>query len=187
MPASTRCGLPTKPCQMLGIQAMALWPSTSGQVRTSRQPKKGSPSFLQTISNNFLAWLRLSSSCGKKNIPMPYSRSLPISRPSSAAAFWKNLSLICVKIPTPSPVLPSASLPARCSRCSTICSASSMVLWLLRPLISTTAPMPQLSCSNCGLYSPAGVLRSVKFSMPCLLLSQYKSNAATHITLRPLG
>ena len=187
MPASTRCGLPTKPCQMLGIQAMALWPSTSGQVGTSRQPKKGSPSFLQTISNNFLAWLRLSSSCGKKNIPMPYSRSLPISRPSSAAAFWKNLSLICVKIPTPSPVLPSASLPARCSRCSTICSASSMVLWLLRPLISTTAPMPQLSCSNCGLYSPAGVLRSVKFSMPCLLLSQCKSNAATHITLRPLG
>ena len=30
---------------MLGMQAMALWPSTSGQVGTSRQPKKGRPSF----------------------------------------------------------------------------------------------------------------------------------------------
>ena len=51
------------------------------------------------------------------------------------------------------------------SRCSTICKASSIVLWVLRPLISTTAPMPQLSCSNRGSYSPAGALRSVKFSI----------------------
>ena len=165
MPASKRDGFPTKPCQMLGMQARALWPSTSGSVGTSRQPKKGRPSFLHTISNSFLAWLRRSSSCGKKNMPTPYSRSRPKVMPSSAAAFWKNVSLICVRMPTPSPVLPSASLPARCSRCSTICSASSMVLWLLRPLISTTAPMPQLSCSKRGSYNPAGALRSVKFSI----------------------
>ena len=85
--------------------------------------------------------------------------------PAAAAAFTKNLWLTCNRMPTPSPVFPSASLPARCSRCSTICSASSSVRWLLRPLISTTAPMPQLSCSNRESYNPAGAVRSVKFSI----------------------
>lgn len=84
---------------------------------------------------------------------------------AAAAAFTKNLWLTCNRMPTPSPVFPSASLPARCSRCSTICSASSSVRWLLRPLISTTAPMPQLSCSNRESYNPAGAVRSVKFSI----------------------
>ena len=33
-------------------------------------------------------------------MPMPYSRSAPRVSPCSAAAFWKNLSLICVRMPT---------------------------------------------------------------------------------------
>ena len=35
--------------------------------------------------------------------------------PRESQAFLKNLWEICTKIPTPSPVLPSASLPALCS------------------------------------------------------------------------
>ena len=72
---------------------------------------------------------------------------------------------------TPSPVLPSASLPARCSSRSTMLKVSSTVWWLLRPLMSTTAPMPQASCSNCGSYRPRVFFCSVKFSIdfPILL------------------
>ena len=84
---------------------------------------------------------------------------------SSSATLEKNLWLICSRMPTPSPVLPSASLPARCSSRSTMDSASSTVWWLLRPLMSTTAPMPQASCSNCGSYRPRVVFCSVKFSI----------------------
>ena len=84
---------------------------------------------------------------------------------SSSATLEKNLWLICSRMPTPSPVLPSASLPARCSSRSTMDSASSTVWWLLRPLMSTTAPIPQASCSNCGSYRPRVVFCSVKFSI----------------------
>src|SRR5699024_8955894 len=85
---------------------------------------------------------------------------------SSSAALEKNLWLICSRMPTPSPVRPSASLPARCSRCSTMVSASLTVWWLLRPWMSTTAPMPQASCSNRGSYRPAGAVRSFQRSIP---------------------
>src|SRR5699024_7304565 len=45
-------------------------------------------------------------------------------------------------------------------------SASLTVWWLLRPWISTTAPMPQASCSNLGSYRPAGAVRSFQRSIP---------------------
>jgi hypothetical protein len=112
-----------------------------------------------------MACARRCSFWGKKNIPTPYSRSLPSRMFSSSATLEKNLWLICSRMPTPSPVLPSASLPARCSSRSTMDSASSTVWWLLRPLMSTTAPMPQASCSNCGSYRPRVVFCSVKFSI----------------------
>ena len=123
-PFSTPSGFFTKPWQITGIQARARLPSTSGQVGTSRQPRNSSPSFSRMISNIFLAWLRRSSSCGKKNMPTPYSRSSPISIPHSAHTREKKRCEICVRMPTPSPVSPLASFPARCSRCSTIFSAS---------------------------------------------------------------
>ena len=82
-----RCGLPTKPCQMLGIQAMALWPSTSGQVGTSRQPKKGRPSFFADDLKQLFGLIALQLILREKNMPMPYSRSFPSVMPSSAAIF----------------------------------------------------------------------------------------------------
>ena len=106
------------------------------------------------ISNIFFACARLISCCGKKNCAMPYSLSSPISNPSFLQAFLKNLWEIWRRIPTPSPVLPSASLPARCSRCSTIFNAFATVSWVFLPLMLTTAPIPQLSCSNSGRYRP---------------------------------
>ena len=107
------------------------------------------------ISNIFFAWFRFSSFCGKKNTPTPYSRSPPNEKPRVEQALEKNLCDICNKIPTPSPVLPSASLPALCSRFSTIFNAFSTVAWDFSPLIFTTAPIPQLSCSKEERYSPS--------------------------------
>ena len=148
MPFSTPAGFLRNACMMQGIHSTALCPSTEGTVGTSRQPKSGSPSFAAMISNIFFACPRCNSSCGKKNVPTPYSRSPPISKPRSFVTFFINLWGICVRIPTPSPVSPSASFPARCSRFSTILSAFSTMARLFLPLIFTQAPIPQLSCSN---------------------------------------
>ena len=68
-------------------------------------------------------------------------------------AFTINLWGTWSSRPTPSPVSPAASFPARCSSFSTIFSAPSTVSWDFRPLMSTTAPMPQASCSKRGLYN----------------------------------
>ena len=155
-----------KHCQMAGMQSRAVLPRISGATGTLRQPRKASPSLRVTSSNSFMARARRCSSWGKKNIPTPYSRSPPMEMFSSSAALEKNLWLICSRMPTPSPVRPSASLPARCSRCSTMVSASLTVWWLLRPWMSTTAPMPQASCSNRGSYRPAGAVRSFQRSIP---------------------
>ena len=140
------------PCMIYGMQSKALCPRTSGTIGTVRHPRNSSPSFSTTISSIFFAWFLSSSSCGKKNIPTPYSLSPPISKPSSFVTLLKKRWEIWSKIPTPSPVFPSASFPARCSNVSTMVSACSTVAWVLIPLIFTTAPIPQLSCSNSGLY-----------------------------------
>ncbi len=103
------------------------------------------PSLATITSNIFLAWLRFRVSWGKKNMPTP-GRAKPASSAALAKKRWES----CTRMPTPSPVSPSASLPARCSSFSTIFSASSTVRWLGRPCMSTTAPMPQASCSNSG-------------------------------------
>ena len=161
MPLDTLAGFLIKHCQMAGIQSRAVLPKISGATGTLRHARKARPSLRVTSSNSFIARARRCSSWGKKNIPTPYSRSPPMEMFSSSATLEKNLWLICSRMPTPSPVLPSASLPARCSRCSTMVSASLTVWWLLRPWISTTAPMPQASCSNLGSYRPAGAVRSL--------------------------
>ena len=172
MPLLTLAGFLMKHCQMEGIQSRAFWPTASGLTGTSRHARNSSPSLRVTSSNSFIACARRCSFWGKKNMPTPYSRSLPKEMFISSATLEKNLWLICNMMPTPSPVLPSASLPARCSRRSTMESASLTVWWLLRPLISTTAPMPQASCSNWGSYRPRGVAFSVNFSIafPILVL-----------------
>lgn len=88
-------------------------------------------------------------------MPTPYSRSSPMEVPSGFVTFLKNLWGIWVRIPTPSPVFPSASFPALCSRFSTILRAFSTLSRLFTPLMLTQAPIPQLSCSNSGLYKGA--------------------------------
>ena len=147
------------------MQDLAAWPKTSGWTGTSRKPRSSKPSFSTMISNIFLAWLRFSSFWGKNNWAMPYSRSSPKAIPSWEQIFLKNRWEIWSRMPTPSPVLPSASFPARCSRFSTILRAFSTVLWLFMPLLFTMAPIPQLSCSNCCRYRPWSSLLSRSFIM----------------------
>ena len=137
-------------CMMHGIHSLALCPRTSGNTGTVRHPRSSRPSFSTMISNIFFAWARLISCCGKKSWATPYSLSPPISKPSFLQTFLKNLWEIWRRIPTPSPVFPSASLPARCSRFSTILRAFATVSCVFFPFILTTAPIPQLSCSNSG-------------------------------------
>ena len=91
MPLFTSLGFFTKPCIIYGIQSTAFLPRTLGKVGTSLQPRNSSPSFSTIISNIFLARFLASSSCGKKNMPIPYSLSLPILIPSGLTAFSKNL------------------------------------------------------------------------------------------------
>ncbi len=150
-PRSTFAGFLTNACMILGMHSTALCPSTAGTHGTSRHPKNTSPSFSTMISNIFFAWFLLSSSCGKKNMPTPYSRSPPSSIPSGFVTLTKKSWQIWTRMPTPSPVFPSASLPALCSRFSTILRAFSTVPRVFVPLILTTAPIPQLSCSNSAL------------------------------------
>ena len=182
MPLLTLAGFLMKHCQMEGMQSRAFWPTASGSTGTLRQARNSSPSLRVTTSNSFMAWARMCSFWGKKNMPTPYSRSLPRRMLRSSATLEKNLWLICSRMPTPSPVLPSASFPARCSSRSTMHKASSTVWWLLRPLMSTTAPMPQASCSNCGSYRPRVCVCSVKFCIvfPILLTLQIVLCRARH-------
>ena len=70
-PRAQSAGRATKHWQMQGMQSRAFWPSTSGWVGTSRQPRKVSPSLAAMISSIFWAWARFSLSAGKKNIPTP--------------------------------------------------------------------------------------------------------------------
>ena len=125
------------------------------------------------ISNIFFAWFRRSSSWGKKTKATPYSRSPPSAMPDAFVTLAKNLCGICVRIPTPSPVLPSASLPALCSRFSTIFRAFVTVARLFSPLIFTQAPIPQLSCSKDSRYK--GAFGTFLFASNIFLsLSSYK-------------
>lgn len=55
------------------------------------------------------------SSSGKKNMPTAYSPSPPRETPASAAQRAKSACGRRVMMPTPSPVVPVASLPARCA------------------------------------------------------------------------
>ena len=144
-------GLSMNTCQIAGMHSRALLPRTSGSDETFLQPKILSPFFLVMISNIDFAWRSSRSLCGKKNMPTPYCLAPGSSTPCSFMILAKNLWGICVRIPTPSPVFPSASLPARCSRFSTMERASLTSLCEGLPSTSMIAPIPQLSCSNCGL------------------------------------
>ena len=153
-PFSTPSGFLIKACTIWGIHSFALCPSTWDIQGLPGIPAV--PAFL--FGNDFKHFLCLSALylilwekqlC---NSVFPFSPNGNVQLLTDLCK--KNLWEICRRIPTPSPVLPSASFPARCSRFSTMHSARSTVWWLLIPLLFTTAPIPQLSCSNVGLYKP---------------------------------
>ena len=56
----------------------------------SLQPRNFKPAFARMISSIFFAWFLFNSSWGKKNIPIPYSRSPPIWIPASRQTLEKN-------------------------------------------------------------------------------------------------
>src|SRR5574337_1866229 len=62
-----------------------------------------------------------------------------------------------MRMPAPSPVFGSAPQAPRCSKFFRIVSDCWMIVWDLRPLISTTKPTPQASCSYAGSYRPCRV------------------------------
>ena len=143
-------------CQMVGMQARALLPSTLAATGTSRQPRKPRPSFCTMTSNIFMAWRRCSSPAGKRTCPRrtPARRAV---RCQGLCRLWQNSGAgpgsRCRRRRR---VLPSASLPARCSRFSTMVSASATTWWLLRPRRSATAPMPAVVVLPRGAVQGAG-------------------------------
>ena len=150
MPFSQFFGFLMNACMMCGMLSSALEPRTDGFTGTSLQPRNSRFSSFRTCSKVFIAFSYFALVCGKKNIPIPYSRLSPIGIFNSFATLEKYVCEICSKMPTPSPVFPSASFPALCSRVSTIFRALSTTLRSVSPFIFTTAPIPQFSCSNRG-------------------------------------
>ena len=83
---------------------------------------------------------------------------------------------ICTRIPAPSPVLLSEPSAPRCAICSRTHSPCSTTEWYLFPLMLTTSPTPQASCSHSGRYNPpSGIVCSLFIGQPDL--------TATNITI----
>jgi hypothetical protein len=68
---------------------------------------------------------------------------------------------IWMEIPAPSPVLGSAPLPPRCSILLSMYNAPLMVSCVGSLVRSTTAPIPQESCSNSCRYNPCSIFISL--------------------------
>ena len=84
-------------------------------------------------------------------MPTAYS---PGSGKSKLHSLEKNLCGISIKIPAPSPVLPSELTAPRCSKQVKILRALWMILLVFTPFKLHIKPAPQFSCSNKGLYKP---------------------------------
>ena len=76
-----------------------------------------------------------------------------LARPAAAApgaTLRRNVSGIWTRMPAPSPVLTSQPHAPRCCRFISTWSACATIACDFRPLMSTTKPTPQASCSCCG-------------------------------------
>src|SRR5262245_45866135 len=83
----------------------------------------------------------------------------------------RNAWGIWIRIPAPSPVLTSHPQAPRCSKFLSTVRAWLTIAWDLRPLMSTTNPTPQASCSWAGSYRPCaagspGVIVDIAFPFP---------------------
>ena len=124
-PRAQSAGRATKHWQMQGMQSRAFWPSTSGWVGTSRQPRKVQPLLGRDDLQHLLGLGPLQARPrGRRTCPRRSPGDRPGRCPSAAAAFTISLWGTWIIRPTPSPVSPAASLPARCSSFSTIFRAS---------------------------------------------------------------
>ena len=137
-------------CLMSGSVANASLPSIDELTGTLRRCINVKPS--RSISSIItLSICDCSFSSFGKNInPVPYfpfsGTGIPCSKINSCG--------ICKRMPAPSPVFPSAPSAPLCRMFSSTFSALSTSSWLLFPLMFTTIPTPQASCSFSGLYSP---------------------------------
>src|SRR5580658_1466905 len=68
---------------------------------------------------------------------------------------------ICMRMPAPSPVLASHPQAPRWFRLTRMVRASRMILWDFFPLMLTTKPTPQESCSYHGSYRPCFIGKQV--------------------------
>src|SRR5256885_7271875 len=91
---------------------------------------------------------------GRNTVPAPYLPRPGSSRPSFAQAAARNACGVCSRMPAPSPVSFSAPVAPRCSRLQRTSSALTTMSCEGRPLMSTTNPKPQESCSSAGSYRP---------------------------------
>ncbi len=139
-----------KTWRMNGSQARAVSPSIPFTVGTVRQPMTCWPSDCTTCSNFCSTARRTVGLRGRKMMPLPYSPAagsgiLALRHTSSlkACGIWMST-------PAPSPVLTSLPQAPRWSRFFSTWIACSRIRWDLCPLMLTTKPTPQASCSNRG-------------------------------------
>ncbi len=143
---------------MSGLRAMNTWrmngsheravsPSMPLWVGTVRQPSTAMPSDCTTCSNFCSTWRRTVGLRGRKMMPLPYWPGAGSGMRALRQTSSLNACGICSSTPAPSPVLTSQPQAPRWSRffstwiacCSTRCD--------LTPLMLTTKPWPQASCS----------------------------------------
>ena len=137
---------------------------------TSRQPKKSCPSRATICSNAFSMSARRAGSGLRNSMPTPYAPGPGNTMPFNRHSFSKKACGNCVRMPAPSPVSGSAPVPPRCARFSSTLSASTTIRCERAPLMFTSMPMPQASCSNCGEYKPCCrgyPVEAFKPSSPC--------------------
>ena len=149
-PRAVFTGRRIKHCVIAGILLRAFSLRISGQTCTSRQNSRPSPLACQDHLQQLPAAHTLERVLREKDHGNAIIARFRERLSRLLRRFFKKACGICVIMPTPSPVVPSASLPVRCSSFSTILSASSTARCVFCPLILTTAPMPQASCCVCA-------------------------------------
>ena len=149
-PRAVFTGRRIKHCVIAGIPLRAFSRRISGQTGTSRQNSRPSPLACQDHLQQLPAAHTLERILREKDHGNAIIARFRERLSRLLRRFFKKACGICVIMPTPSPVVPSASLPVRCSSFSTILSASSTARCVFCPLILTTAPMPQASCCVCA-------------------------------------
>ena len=148
--SGTESARPMNTCLNAGSPASAVGPNRESSTGTSRQPSTVWPSSSMMRSNTRRHSSAWSGSRGRNTRPAPYQSVSGRRMPASPHTRRKNRWGFWISIPTPSPVFTSQPQAPRCNRFFRMVRAFSTILWDLRPLMSTTKPTPQESCSVAG-------------------------------------